>query len=337
MGRLGQLEPCFKLKRAFESIPVRRERGGNSGEQSDMRLLFIINPSAGASQAVRRWSAFHSQLKSPGILSDHVFTNQPGEVVQLARNASTEYDLVVAAGGDGTAAEVSEGLLTAPGRRASLGILPLGTGNDIAQVLGIEGDAKALNSFTSGKTKAIDVLEVRCQANGHPAVRYALLFAGVGIISLALKKTTPRLKRLLGQRRAYPAGLVRALATYRSPQMTVSCDSNLLQGRFLFVGASNTPIAGGGMKIAPGATLDDGLLNMNLIEATGPFAALMQLRRLCRGLHINHPKVRYLTAKCFEVDSPVALEIAADGDLIGYTPARVQIRPSALRIAVPGE
>jgi diacylglycerol kinase (ATP) len=245
-----------------------------------------------------------------------------------------KYDVLVAAGGDGTVTEVSEGLLKTPARRAHLGILPLGTGNDIAQVLGIRSHVQALNVLVSGRTKRIDVLEVQCEADGRPTIRYALLFAGVGIISHALRKTTPLLKKIFGQRGAYPAGLIRALASYRSPQMNVSYDGNLLQGCFLFAGASNTPIAGGGMRIAPGATFDDGLLNLNLIEAAGPFEALLQLRRLCRGRHIDHPKVQYRTAQSFEVHSSAVLEVAADGDIIGHTPARVRVKPSALRVAV---
>jgi diacylglycerol kinase family enzyme len=171
--------------------------------------------------------------------------------------------------------------------------------------------------------------------NGHQTIRYGLLFAGVGIISTTLRKTTPRLKTLLGQRLAYPAGIARSLCAYRSPQMKVACDQKVFQQRFLFVGASNTPVAGGGMKIAPDAKIDDGLLNVNLIGAVGLFRALLQLRRLCYGKHINHPQVRYLIANCLEIDAPAGLDVAIDGDLVGQTPARVVIQPKSLQVAVP--
>jgi YegS/Rv2252/BmrU family lipid kinase len=300
-----------------------------------MHLLFIINPAAGANRASARWTAFQALLWKAGVKSDHALTTRPGEATDLARKAAANYDLLVAVGGDGTVTEVSEGILTAPLSRAILGILPLGTGNDLAEVLGIRTDAIALSAFTAGTTKSIDVLEVRCQANDRPTVRYALLFAGIGIISHALKKTTPGLKRICGKRLAYPAGLLRALTTYRSPEMTISCSGQVFQGKFLFAGASNTPIAGGGMMIAPGAAPDDGLLNVNLIKITGCCRALMLLRSLCRGRHLQHPCVRYFSTHCLEIDADDALEIAADGELIGKTPARIEVRPGALRVMVP--
>lgn len=298
-----------------------------------MHLLFIVNPAAGAGLALRRWQAFNSQLKTRGILSQHVFTHRAGEAIQLARDSCINYDLLVAVGGDGTVTEVSQGILTSPVSRASLGIVPFGTGNDVAQALGISNQVQALTSLTSGHSKTIDVLEVSCYVNGQSTIRHALLFAGVGIISDALRKTTPLIKRIFGQRKAYPAGLLRALAAYHPPRIHLSNDGNPLSGRFLFVGASNTPIAGGGMKIAPGAATDDGLMNLNLVEACGPFEALRLLHRLCRGRHTDHPKVLYRTAHCLSIDSP-ALEVAADGEIIGQTPVQVHVKPSALRVAV---
>jgi diacylglycerol kinase (ATP) len=89
------------------------------------------------------------------------------------------------------------------------------------------------------------------------------------------------------------------------------------------------------MKIAPNAKIDDGLLNVNLVEAVGRWGALLQLRRVCRGRHTGHPHVRYLTARRLEIVAPAELDVAADGDLIGYTPARVLVQPKALRVFVP--
>ena len=300
-----------------------------------MRLLFIINPAAAASQALARWSEFEFQFRNNGIQSQRVFTTRAGEATTLAEQAADKYDVLIAAGGDGTVADVATGILTNPSNRASLGILPLGTGNDVAEVLGISIHADAIRSLCTGVTRSIDVLQVHCQSNGRATVRYALLFAGIGIISDALKKTTPRLKRLFGQRLAYPAGLLRALLSYRSPQIDLVCDETTIKDRFLFVGASNTPIAGGGMRIAPDARIDDGQMKLNLIRVISPWRALRLLRRLSQGRHTNHPLVTYLTAHHLEIKAPMGLEVAADGDLIGCTPARISVAPKALRVMVP--
>lgn len=302
-----------------------------------MRILFIINPAAGSHRAMARWSSFESIVRrSSGLQVDRVFTEGPGDAAQFAGKAAAEYDVLVAAGGDGTASEVASGILWCPNSRAALGILPLGTGNDLAEVMGIRSHKDALDCFADC-TVQIDVLQVHCVAAGSEVIRHALLFAGVGIISDALRKTTSALKRFLGQRLAYPAGVLRALLTYESPLMKVACGKQTFEERFLFVGASNTPIAGGGMKLAPGARIDDGLLNVNLIGRFGRLGAILQLRRLCQGRHQNHRRVRYMTAESLEISSPNDLEVAVDGELIGHTPARILVRPGALKVSVPAK
>lgn len=88
------------------------------------------------------------------------------------------------------------------------------------------------------------------------------------------------------------------------------------------------------MRVAPGALIDDGALNLNLISAMGRWSALAQLRRVARGRHLGHPKVRYLTARSVQIDTALPVDIAADGDLIGHTPAQVAVKPGALRVLV---
>jgi YegS/Rv2252/BmrU family lipid kinase len=299
------------------------------------RAKFIINPAAGANRTLARWTRFEAQLRRHGIEADKAFTTGQGDATRQARKAALNYDLLVAVGGDGTISEVADGILSCPNSQAVLGLLPFGTGNDVAEVLGIQIHTDALQCLIAGQTKYIDAIQIQCQSDRVSVVRHSLLFAGVGIISESLKKTTARCKKLFGQRMAYPVGLVRALWSYQSPLMRVNCDGRILDERFLFVGASNTPIAGGGMKIAPNAKVDDGLLNINLIQAVGRWQALLQLRRLCRGRHTNHPNVHYLLARDLKVDAPLPLEVAADGDLVGHTPAQILVRPKALRVRVP--
>jgi len=128
---------------------------------------------------------------------------------------------------------------------------------------------------------------------------------------------------------------LRALWSYRSPFMRITCDGQLFEGRFLFAGVSNSETAGGGMKIAPGAQTDDGLLNVNLVASMGRWEALKQLRRVCKGQHTTHPSVRYLTALSLDVETESPMDVAADGDLIGHTPAQFRVLPKALEVRVP--
>lgn len=300
-----------------------------------MRALFIINPAAGAGRAGAMWPRLKTRLPWAQLQADQVLTRGPHEAGRLARENATRYELVAAVGGDGTVREVADGILSTPESRTRLGILPLGTGNDVAEALGIASEQEAIRSISSSETRSIDAIRIGCQGENGPIECHALLFAGAGIIAEVLKRTTAHSKRWFGRRLAYPAGLIQALWSYRSPRMRVTWDREELEQEFLFVGASNTEIAGGGMRIAPGARFDDGLLNLNLVDAMGRWTALRQLRRLCRGQHVRHPKVRYLTARSLAIEAESPLEIAVDGDLVGHTPARIAVRPKALRVAVP--
>ena len=175
--------------------------------------------------------------------------------------------------------------------------------------------------------KALDVIRVRCHASKGPIIRYALLYAGVGIAIEVVKRTTPGVKRLFGQRLSYPAGALRAIWAYRAPLMRVTCDGKAREGRFLLVSASNAEISGGGMRLAPGARMDDGLLDVNMCEAVNRLAAVVLLGKICRGRHTSHPRLRYFPARTVAVDANPSIEAAADGELIGHTPAQFEVVP----------
>lgn len=296
-----------------------------------VNTLVIINPAAGAGQALGRWRALEQQLRDAGLAFEPVVTEQPGDALRLAAEAADRHDLVVAAGGDGTVFEVCSGLGAASNTRAALGIVPLGTGNDSARALGIRTEAEALQALRRPTPRPVDLIQMECQIKSRPARRHAFLFAAVGITGELLERTTPAVKRVFGPRWSYPVGLVRALLHYRAPWLRVTLDGRPREGRFLFVGASNSEHAGGGMRLAPGARVDDGCLDVNVIEAAGRLEALGQLRRLCQGRHVTHPKVCYGPARRIEIEAVAPLSVQADGDLVGHTPARFEVRPGALR------
>ncbi len=296
--------------------------------------LFIINPAAGQ-RALRSWRAFASKLRAQIVPFEQEQTSAPGDAFRIAREAGGTFGRVFAVGGDGTVSEVVNGLLDNQVARPALGIVPLGTGNDLASAAGIRDLTDAWQTVTAGHAKPIDLIQVDCQSNGAPVVRHAMLFASAGITSELLRHTTPGLKRLCGQRFAYIAGLLLALRHYSAPVMQITCGDLSIHNSLIFACASNGETFGGGMKIAPGARLDDGKFNVNLIESLGTLEALRHLRKLLNGQHINHPRVRYTTALEMTVKTEQPIGVAADGDLIGFTPARFKIEPAALNLLVP--
>ena len=298
----------------------------------DRRILFIVNPAA---SAARRWFAFTQTLRRRGFTAEQLITKASGEATSLAQKLASEYDVIAAVGGDGTACEVANGILLSAAKRCALTMVPFGTGNDAAGALGIRSADDALSAIATGQPMPMDAIEVRYHIRGKSALRYALLFAGVGIVCESLRRTTPIVKRLFGERFSYPVGVLLALRRYRAPRMRIAFEDQVLERPFLFVAISNTERAGGGMKIAPHARVNDGMLNLNLIEEVGRWKALTQLRALCRGKHIHQPFVQYLPGRSLTVDAQAPLEVSADGELIGHTPAQFLIRPKALQVMVP--
>ena len=294
--------------------------------------LVIVNPAAGAGRARQRWAAFESEAQRLSL--DVAFTKAPGAARLIAQKAAEKYQRLIAAGGDGTVFEVVSGIMASGATATQFGILPLGTGNDFAEAFGMREDIGALAALLQAQCRLIDVIRISCESNSSTTVSHSLLFAAAGIAAEALRHTTARVKRLFGRRAAYPIGLLRALLAYRSPLMRITVDDRVSEGRFLLACASNTERMGGGIKLAPGARHDDGMLNINLVAGMRLFEAMPQLWRLRHGRHILHPKVRYFAAAAmsFETDG---LDVAADGEVIGRTPARFEIRPQALRVLAP--
>jgi len=299
------------------------------------RIGFIVNPAAGAGRGRARWEKFRSDFQPGGAKAEVVFTSRPGEAVRLARELAQECDVVVAGGGDGTCFEVVSGILLSGSATVRMGLVPLGTGNDTAILCGIGDTALARQALTRGQTRAFDVIRIRCREAGADVTRYSLLYASVGIIGEVLKQVTPEVKRMFGRRLAYPVGALRAILKYRAPQIRVTCDASTWEKRFLLLCASNAELSGGGMQLAPGAKVDDGLLDVNLAETVSRWAAARLIYRMSRGCRISHPKLRYFTARTITADADPSIEVQADGEIIGHTPAHFEVMPKALEILVP--
>ena len=297
------------------------------------RILLIANLSAAAGGATRSWDKLLLYLTSHGVQADHVITERSGHAISLAREASRSYDVIAAVGGDGTVNEVASGILLAGETKTALAVIPFGTGNDAAQLLGIRSIADAVNALASGTTRTMDAIEVRCHDAGKERTRYALLYAAVGFAGELLKCTTPTVKRLFGPRYCYSVGFFRALLGFRSPTMLVRCDDREFNGRMFLVSAGNAEIVGAGtMRLSPGAKVDDGQLNVNVIEDLGRLETARWFPKVLKGIHTTHPKVRYFVAKAVTVECEPLMEVQMDGELYGHTPATFEVRPGAIRV-----
>ncbi len=297
------------------------------------RAVLIVNPTAGRGHAGKQIRDIETRLRQYG-LSDIVWrhTTARGHACTLAREAAQAgVPLVVAVGGDGTLHEVVNGLL---GTSSTLGLIPFGTGNDFARALGLHGDLDtACRAVAQGDTRRVDIGTVL--GRGMDSPRHFLVICGTGYVAQTARTVNAGIRYLSGAA-AYVLGAILTLRTFRPFQLTLSLDSGAAQvSSAMFVSVCNTETTGGGMKIAPGAQPDDGLLDICLVQSVPKTTLLYQLTQVFAGKHVGHPAVSMLRASRVTLDADPPQPLLIDGEVIGTTPATVTLARHALAIKVP--
>jgi len=243
---------------------------------------------------------------------------------------------LVIAGGDGTVSEAVSGLLQCGrGHAVEIGLLPLGTGRDFARLLGLGTDLEAsVARLSSGKRRWIDAGRIRCRGReGGERMRYFL-----NISSIGLSAESARWLAWQGQRRrrgplSYLISALVGLARYRMPLATIRVDDRVVhEGRLLLAAAGNGQYFGGGMRVAPGASIDDGLFDVVVIEAMSILASLLVLPRLVIGRHVRDRRVHVYRGAVIRAESAAKVWIEADGEPVGILPATIEVLPGAVRL-----
>lgn len=294
------------------------------------RALYIVNPAAGGGRAQERWKQLAGRLGHPGASVE--FTNAPGHAFEIARRDATQHGLVVAVGGDGTVRETASGLIAARAE-AALGILPIGTGNDFAHQVGLPNVEAALDALDAGAVRKVDAIRVEARRVGATHPEYALVYAAAGAAGDVLRGTTPGVKRWFGRAGAYSVGFLRSWWRMTGRRMTVRHALGEHRGRVLLVAAGNCESAGGGaMCLSPGADPADGQMEITLAPHLPRLRLLRYFAYVVRGTHPGKPGIEYFRSPSVEIDAEEPVEVQADGDAVGFTPARFAIQPQALRV-----
>ena len=300
------------------------------------RILLIANPASGQHRGERRLAQASERLASLGHAVTATLTESAGHATRLAKSNAPDFEIIAALGGDGTVNEVANGLMAVePGERPTLATLPVGTGNDVALTYGLAHFESAIDALAKGSTRTLDVIRVQLMRDGKSVTRHALLFVAAGFAAEVIRKTGPRVKRIFGRRFSYSVGLFRALASFRAPEFSVKWDGGETSGRMFQVCAGNTEFAAGGvMRISPGARPDDGLLNISLVDALGRLQIVRRFPSILSGRYVEDERVDYFTGKRLEIDAVPPAELQADGDIIGTTPATIELLPGTLKLVV---
>lgn len=247
-----------------------------------------------------------------------------GEAAQVALRDGC--GTIFIAGGDGTVNEALNGIADAgPLDAVQFGIIPLGTGNDFAAALGIPTEIdSALEVLLRGTELRVDVGVV----NG----RRFLNTSGGGFVAEVSVNVTPQLKTIAG-RLAYMIGGAQALMEYEPVRATVTGQPGDLRvglGLYAFA-VCNSRLIGGGRLIAPDALIDDGLLDVCLIEAMSAIDFVALARKVAGGDHVNDPRVRYLRAASLRIELERETRINTDGEVLSATICEYSVLPRAAR------
>jgi len=291
-----------------------------------VKTAIIINPVAGRGKTDKLWPKLERVLCQRNYAYQAFFTKGPKDGINLANALQSKVERLVVVGGDGIIHEVVQGIVN---REVELAIIPTGTGNDFVRSLGIPQEPlAALELLFEGRIRKVDVGEV----NGS----YFINVAGVGFDAVVVNEVNTNFKFVSGTM-AYLLALFKTLATYQKAKVKVSVGKQTFKTDSLLVAVGNGQCYGGGMKIVPGAILDDGLLNLCIVGDVTKGEILRTLPKIFSGGHVAHPKVVMLKGEEISIEAQPPLVIQADGEIIGYAPAKIRVLPQALKVRVPLE
>lgn len=310
-----------------------------------MRYAFVLNPAARNGRASRRKEHLVEAVDAAGMEYTILETTAPRHATELAKEATTSHDVVVAVGGDGTVQEVAKGVI---GTGTTMGILPSGTGNDFAQAIGMpSGMNEAIRLLQSSPAVSVDVGRLSWKNQGSDEVHEGMFTncIGTGFDALAAQATGKY--KGLGGKLAYIAAVLETLWKWRKPDAEVTVIASpedgldltrmIHQGQFFLIEIDNGFSVGGGFLLTPDAEIDDGLFDVCFVEHISVPRALQLMPKTFSGKHVTEPEVQMLRTKHISVESTAPLPVQADGEILTTEAVSldVEIIPNALNIIAP--
>jgi YegS/Rv2252/BmrU family lipid kinase len=287
------------------------------------RLQLVVNPAAGGGRASTLLPAVEAALRSAGHDVVVTPTRSLSHADELAAAAVADGRVAVAMGGDGIVGRVAGIVADAGG---VLGVLPGGRGNDFCRAVGIPLSAvEACQVLADGEERPVDL--------GYVGDRAFVGVASIGFDSDVQERVlTSRLP--LGQL-VYLYGSLATVAGWTPATFTCTVDGEPLTVTGWSVAVANSGMYGGGMRLAPDASVEDGRLDLVTTSTTTRRTFLRALPKIFKGTHVDEPSVSVRPATTVELDADRPFRVFADGDPIATLPCTVTVRPGALRVLLP--
>lgn len=304
--------------------------------------LIIINPAARGGKAGRSWASAATVIRSHFGPFQCAFTQCQGDAARIAEEeAGNGRRFIVSYGGDGTISEVARGILRS-GAAAELGVLPQGTGADFLRTLGVPSRlADAARALRDGRPRTIDVGEVSFTGHdGATESRFFINSASFGLSGEVASRTNRANlaggRQLLGGALAYATETIKAAFEFDPPSVWLQIGMDAARRMPITqVSINNGKFFGGGMKIAPDASLVDGLLDLVVVRKLSFARIAADGPRIYSGTHLSLPEVTHGqvgTVRAWPVSARSTIALEVDGETPGVLPARFSIRPGAIRI-----
>jgi diacylglycerol kinase (ATP) len=300
-------------------------------------LILIVNPHSANGSTGRRWPAIEDKLRSLLPPFDVAFTERQRHATAIARLAASQYGCIALVGGDGTVNEVANGLIAddRPLRSdLALGIICRGTGSDFIRTLGIPRDLEgAAERLAMGNVREIDVGKIRYRSpDGSEAIRYFLNEADIGMGAVVSDRVNRSSKRL-GGRLSFLRAILTTTLSYRPHLVNLSLDGAPAEPTLLSTAwFANGQYSGGGIRGAPRARPDDGLLDVVCIGDMSQLQKVTFFRKLRSGAFVDLPQVTYRTARRIEAESAEPVPVATEGEAIGSLPATFELIGERLKV-----
>ena len=307
----------------------------------NLRTFVVVNPTSASGATGRRWDRLATTLRRVVGPFEHSFSEAPQHATALTRKAlENGFEMVVAVGGDGTVNEVAcgffdEGRPVAPS--AVLGVIPQGTGCDLARALGVGRRIEEACALLSGRhSRLIDVGSVGFIGHdGQSTERVFVNVVSFGCGGAVAHAISTSVTKRIGRKLSYMLTTAMTLLRYSDQTVTVTVDDGTPeQMNVTNYAVCNSQYFGGGMWVAPYAEVDDGRFDVTIWKGFGLKDFVLKRRSIYNGTHVHDSGTRLLRAKKVVATSRERVLLDVDGESVGRLPATIEILPGALQFKV---
>jgi len=310
------------------------------------RYFFIVNFSSSKGSNLKYWKRIQPLLQEAFPDMEFAITQAPGHGVVLSKEAIREgFNRIIAVGGDGTNCEVANGFFSSDQElksKSALGFIPAGTGNDFCRTIGMPKKIEEIiRVLQKDKLVLSDLGLLSCSDNkGQKIDKVFVNEASFGLSSLVVHAIASSSK-FFGATGIYALGALKAASKYKNQSLTIKafrgneCVLDIKDSACFTIVAGNGQYFGGGLRVAPNAVIDDGMLELVVMGDLSKSEFLLNFPKVYFGRHQNHSKVTIERIQRLEANASELVLVELDGEKIGRLPLEINVLHQALQLILP--